>query len=432
MPSTPSTVRAEEPTTATRRSFLRKCAAGAGAAAALAAQPRLAFATPGNPTAGDALVVIFLRFGADGLSLTPAIGTGYDSYLAARPTIAITPDQSLPLDSSNLNALFPQGLDGVIGLHPALQPLYDTVWADGQMAVLPACGMPDYESTSRSHFLAQDQMEWGATAVNAGSGLLARIESALPTAGPVATVSTAGNSVASLDGANYGFNVPNLNAFGLQQFNESSTAHAALSAMYAGTGQANIFGTATLNAISALEDVPNDSTTTYPSTTLGNDLRDVAAMLKSDVGLVSAIVNQSNWDDHSEQGVLSGKFFDRTTILAEALAAFIADLGADGMAETTIAVVSEFGRTMFENGNAGTDHGRGGTMFLIGGGVQGGVFGYDYLSTYENPGGTSRNALPVFTDYRQGLEEILATRMGVGGVFPSKTAAAAPLGVAKA
>ena len=161
----------EKPTT--RRRFL----VGTGAAAAATvvantATTQLAFATPQNPARGDALIAIFLRFGADGLSHAPPIGAAFDSYRSLRPTLHITPDQALPLDNSNPNAAFPQGLSGVVGLHPALRGLYDSVWASGNMAVLPASGMPDAESTNRSHFQSQYHMEIGTASTDVRTCLL--------------------------------------------------------------------------------------------------------------------------------------------------------------------------------------------------------------------------------------------------------------------
>ena len=171
-----------------RRSFLRAAGLAAGGAAIATGGARVALGTPGNPTSGDALVVIFLRGAADGLSFTPAIGSSYGSYAANRPTLRVTQNDSLALDSSNPNAVFPQGLDGVIGLHPAFRPLFDTVWASGNMAVVPGCGMPDSESNSRSHFIAEEQMQRGAAGNALNTGFLARFESAHGAAGSIGPV----------------------------------------------------------------------------------------------------------------------------------------------------------------------------------------------------------------------------------------------------
>ena len=424
---------ATPPNRSSRRSFLRKSAvAAAGAGATLAMGPQLAFATPSNPAAGDALVVIFLRGGADGLSMTPPTGAAYDSYAALRPTIAITPDQSLPLDSSNVNALFPQGLDGIVGLHPQLQPLYESVWANGQMAVLPASGLPDSESRTRSHFSATEYWKRGSASSSVRSGFLARLEAGLNAPGPVAGVSTDGNTNEILRGSRHSFNVSDLNSFGVNGFVNRARAEGALRSMYTGNGMINTEGASTLNVAGMLQALSTDGTA-FPSTGIGRDLRDVSVMIKANIGLVSAVVDMGGWDHHNELGTAvdpDGRFYRRVSELGQGLRAFIDELGPEGLAETTIAVISEFGRTVDENGNGGTDHGRAGTMFLIGAGVQGGVFGNDYPDIVaEDP--NNRRALQVMTDYRQGLDEVLATRVGVSGIFPTM-APGTPLGVVRA
>lgn len=432
-PSAPLATASVTQNRASRRSFLRKSACAAGVASAFALRPELAFATPSNPATGDALVIVFLRGGADGLSMTPPTGAAYDSYAAIRPTIAITPDQSLPLDSSNTNAIFPQGLDGTVGLHPQLQPLYESVWANGQMAIMPASGMPDSESNTRSHFSAQEFWERGSASSSVRSGFLARLEAALNAPGPVAGVAADGNTHEILEGSRRSFNVNDLNSFGVNGFRNRPRAEEALRSMYTGTGLVNTEGAATLGVAGTLQALSTDGTT-FPNTGIGRDLRDVSVLLKADIGLVSAVVNMGGWDHHSELGTAvdpDGRFSNLASQLGQGLRAFIDELGADGLAETTIAVISEFGRTVDENGNGGTDHGRAGTMFLIGGGVQGGVFGNDYPDVVaDDP--NNRRAFQVMTDYRQGLEEIMETRIGVTGLFPTKAAGATPLGVARA
>ena len=420
-------------TTTSRRRFLRGAASVAGAASAVALSPQLAFATPTRPAQGDTLVVIFLRGAADGLTFTPPVADALDSYRAARPTLSMTPDQSLPLDSSNLNAVFPQGLDGIIGLHPAFTGLHQTAWAAGNMAILPAIGVPDSESRSRSHFEAQSYWERGTASKQTTTGWLARVHSALGAAGPVAGMSTDSNSTESLRGSPNTFNITNLENFGISGFRDTGRATNALSQMYQGPGLVNTAGLSSVNVagmISALN-VPDGG---YPDSRLGDDLKDVATMIRADLGLVTATISSGGWDHHSDQGDPfdpNGRILPLMSDLGASLSAFYDDLGDAAMNEVTVAVISEFGRTFDENGSFGTDHGRGGTMFLIGGGIQGGVFGNDYITDFGaiDPSGPDRRALPVLTDFRQPLSEVLTTRVGIGNVFP--TYAGAPiLGVA--
>lgn len=404
--------------TTTRRRFLIGSGAVAGSAVLLRpSAARLAFATPNEPARGDATVVIFLRFGADGLSLTPPIGAAFDSYRALRPTLHMTPDQALPLDSSNTNAQFPQGLSGVVGLHPALSGLYESVWASGQMAVLPASGMPDSESTTRSHFEAQEHVELGTANRSVRNGWLTRVTDGQPPSAPVPGVTTSSGNPTMYRGSTESFSVTNLSNFGVSGYRRSQDATEALQAMYGGPGLVNTVGRSTLGVVNALGAVNSDGGSGYPNTTFGGDLRDVANLLRSNVGLTTALVSTGGWDHHSDQGTLNGQFNDRVTELGDGLTAFVNDLGP-ALNETTIYVISEFGRTIDENSARGTDHGRGGTSFVIGGGVQGGVFGYDYPDLIEDTN-ENRRALPVLTDYRKAFDEVLSARSGVQGSFPT-------------
>ena len=328
-----------------RRRFL----AGSGVAAASTValnvrKPRLAFATPGDPSRGDAIVVVYLRFGADGLSMAPPIGSAYDSYRALRPTEFITPDQALPLDSSNPNAAFPQGLSGTIGLHPKFTGLYNSVWASGQLAVLPASGMPDHESDSRSHFQAQWNMEIGAANPDIRSGWLTRVMAGQAPSAPVGGVTTTSSAPTIFRGSVDSFSVANLSSFGLAGFRNTDAAVGAINLLHQGSPQINQLGRATLSGASALGAVDSGGGSGYPAGNFGADLRDVANILRADVGLTTALIDfPAGWDYHSNQGTLGGRFDNQIVGLDAGLTAFIADLG-DAFNETTIMVISEFGR----------------------------------------------------------------------------------------
>lgn len=420
------------PSRSPRRAFLKGAVCTAGAAASVALAPRFAFASPSDPNRGDAVVVVFLRGGADGLSMAPPSGAAFDSYRSIRPTIALTPDQTLPLDDSNPNAAFPQGMSGVVGLHPALQPLHDTVWATGQMAVIPAVGLPDGESRTRSHFEAQNFWDRGSASGSVTSGWLARTISAQPASGPVSGVNMSSNSSELFRGATAAFSIDNLNNFGINGFRDRGRATSALQSMYTGSGLINQTGRSTVSVTGMLDALSTEGGVPYPSGGFGRDLEQVAVMLKANIGLVTANIDLGGWDHHGELGSPgdpAGRFHRKAQELAAGLAAFITDLGPEGLAETTIVVISEFGRTIDENSSAGTDHGRGGTMFVIGGGVQGGVFGNDYPTVIEDSN-ANRRALPVLTDFRQPLTEVLASRVGVANVYPTFTPGTG-LGVAR-
>jgi uncharacterized protein (DUF1501 family) len=172
---------------------------------------------------------------------------------------------------------------------------------------------------------------------------------------------------------------------------------------------------------------------TYPATPLGAALRDIARLIKSKSGLVTAAVDAGDWDMHEALGtaVKGQRMYDNLSATATALAAFAADLGPAGMQNVTLITISEFGRRVQENASRGTDHGHGNAMLLMGGGIRGG-------KVYGTWPGLAANALVdgdllATTDYRAVIGEILQKRCGVGAlgdVFPSITPSA--LGMAAA
>jgi uncharacterized protein (DUF1501 family) len=164
----------------------------------------------------------------------------------------------------------------------------------------------------------------------------------------------------------------------------------------------------------------------YPDTQLGGALRDVARLIKAQIGLQVACVDYGDWDMHEGLGrAVPGQWmFDHLGELAAALAAFATDLGTEGMAGVTLLTLSEFGRRVEENASHGVDHGHGNAMLVLGGGVAGGtVYG-----TWPGlaPANLDDGDLPGTTDYRTIVGEVLQQRCGMGslaGVFPGVTAA---------
>ncbi|MGH1503852.1 MAG: DUF1501 domain-containing protein [Acidimicrobiales bacterium] len=417
----------------TRRRFLGgACAAGAGTLLA----PRLAFATPDQPALGDAVVTVFLRGGCDGLSLTPPYG--YQSYRDLRPTIAIPPPGevggALPLTSASApSAQFPTGLDGVIGLHPAMQQIYDAMWTTGRMAIVPAAGLPRSESRTRSHFEAERYWERGSAAPTVRSGWLNRMLAVQGGGGLVPGVNTSSQATDLMLGSAKTITVPRLDRFGISGFPSSSRAASALATLYpsgAGTrvGDTGSDVLSVVDVLGALE----HTAPSYPSGGFGSDLRDIALMLRAGIGLRAASVDLGGWDHHGELGApgdTDGRFWNRAQMLGDALRAFVDDLGP-AIDEVTILVITEFGRTINENGSQGTDHGRGASIMAMGGGIQGGVFGYDYPDVIADD--PDEGDLTILTDYRQMVAEVLTGRAGLtdlGAVFPTFTPGT-PLGLA--
>jgi len=157
----------------------------------------------------------------------------------------------------------------------------------------------------------------------------------------------------------------------------------------------------------------------YPRSPFGNSLRQIAQLIKANVGLEVAFTDVGGWDTHAGEGGSQGQLANRLRDYSNAIAAFAKDLGSR-MGDVTLVTMSEFGRTVRENGNRGTDHGHANFMMLLGGGVKGGKVygrwpGLDASHLYEN------RDLAVTTDFRDVFSEILDRRMGVkevASVFP--------------
>jgi uncharacterized protein (DUF1501 family) len=151
----------------------------------------------------------------------------------------------------------------------------------------------------------------------------------------------------------------------------------------------------------------------YPRTDLGKALREVARLIKADVGLMSVSVDSGEWDMHENLGaaVPGKRMYDRLLELSSTLAAFAADLGEAAFGKVTIVTVSEFGRRVQQNGSGGLDHGYGNAMLVLGGGVNGGrVYGrWPGLAAERLINGD----LAVTSDYRAVIAEILRKRCGI-------------------
>jgi uncharacterized protein (DUF1501 family) len=381
----------------------RRVLAGAGSVgvAALGSQlvtTRVAFGDPA--TTDRTLVAVFLRGGMDGLSVV--VPAGDANYKAARPVIAV-PDASL----------IPAGRN--FGLNPALAPLLP-LWTARNMAAVHAVASPD---ASRSHFQAQDCLERGAASVSVHSGWLDRVLAALGPGTTFRAIAEGASLPRSMVGsqdkvvlagvANFRLSAPD---------NLRAKSMAALQALYTGldhplAGQADL----TLQALTAAQQVartPAAPAAGYPDGGFAGSLKDVARLIKAKVGLRVAAIDLGGWDMHTAIGkVDNGEMKNQLGALATTLAAFATDLGP-ALADTTLVTMSEFGRRVQENSNAGADHGHGGVMLLLGGGLNGGqVHGkWPGLSA----GALDHGDLAGPNDYRDVLGELLTRRMGAGSV----------------
>jgi uncharacterized protein (DUF1501 family) len=373
-------------------------------------------ASASTPTASRrAVVAIFQRGAVDGLNVL--VPYAENAYYAARPTIAV------PRPGSGAGAAL--DLDGFFGLHPSLAPLLP-YFRDHSAAFVHAVGSPD---ATRSHFDAQDFMESGTPGVKATQdGFLSRALAGkkTPAASPLRAVALSPSMPRILSGSSGAIAMRNLDAFGIRAGAATEGASQSFESMYGDAVGGALQATAreSFDAVRILRSaapsrLPADNGADYPRGTLGQSLRQIAQLIKSDVGLEVAFTDISGWDTHAGEGGADGQLSNRLRDFGLAIAAFARDLGSR-MADVTLVTMSEFGRTVKENGNRGTDHGHANLMLLLGGGVRGGrVYGrwpgLDASRLYEG------RDLAVTTDFRDVFAEVLSQRMGVAdmaAVFP--------------
>lgn len=351
-----------------------------------------AFAESGS--AENVLVVLSQRGGADGLSMV--VPYGDPAYGVARRIIGIPKSQLLQPD-------------GFFGLHPLFAPL-EQMWKDGSMAAVQAVGLP---APNRSHFDAIIEVE---EADPGSSGRVGWLNRMIGMAEP-----------GSLFGAvQIGDGVPHTEIYGPQATLsatdiEKIQIYGPVNAMPQRVASLNVtwdaasgpIGQAGRNGMSTASDwnpvlqVPTAprNGAVYPTTDLGDALAQSARLIRADVGAEVITVDHSSWDMHTDLGTLDdGNMIVMIDDLAKSVAAFFADLGPLA-ANVTLLTISEFGRRVLENGDAGVDHGYGNAMLLLGAGVKGGsVYGtWPWLDADKLVDGD----LNVTTDYRSVLSEVV-------------------------
>ena len=358
------------------------------------------------------LIAIFQRGAVDGLNVV--VPHGEPAYYSLRPSIAIPrPDGS---DRAAID------LDSRFGLHPSLHSL-KTLWDQRQLAIIEAVGSPD---PTRSHFDAQDYMESGTPGLKATlDGWLNRAMVAEAHPCPLRAVSLTPEVPRTLRGKNEALAINNINDFQVKDPRVAAT----FESMYGMTADQVLNGTGreTFDAIKIMQSIQKTPYTPangahYPGGRLGQSLQQIARMIKADVGLEVAFTDVGGWDTHvNEVGPQphTGQLSNLLRDFGDALAAFSQDMG-DRMADITVVTMSEFGRTVKENGDRGTDHGHANVMFVMGGAVRGGrVYGewpgLEREQLYEG------RDLNVTTDFRAVLSELVLKQMGnreIASVFP--------------
>ncbi len=412
-----------------RRNFMALAGAGGVAVGVSSFGGRYAFATPAQPGAGDVLVFVFNRGGMDALNVVAPFRM--PTYQSLRPTIRVRPPEEfadptglagLPLNAGG--AVSPFALDGVFGLHPGMERLHQGAWAAGHLAVVHAAGVPSPMSTTRSHFEAQRHCEAGSSSLSVNDGFVNRYLSGLSDLDRLSAIGRGSTLQAMLVGDAPAYSMASISGFGVKGFSDNTRAATALAAMHPAGGDLLCnTGSETISIAGLIGGLPADpgpqNGATYGYDNLARGLREVARLIKANVGLRVAVLDDGGWDTHSGQGVPespSAYFRGRTQQFSEALQAFYQDLGA-AMSEVTLVTMSEFGRTINENASGGTDHGRGTAMFVMGHGIRGGVHGAFHDSIVNAPEGD----LGVLNDYRHVVAEVLAGRgsaSDLGRVFP--------------
>jgi uncharacterized protein (DUF1501 family) len=371
---------------------------------------------------GKILICLFQRGAADALNVV--VPHGESAYYDMRPTIAIPRPVRGAVTAAQTSAI---DLDGFFGLHPALAP-FKPLFDQRMLAIVHAVGSP---SATRSHFDAQDYMETGTPDDKATpDGWLNRYlavqgtcdECKIHDGGTVASsrtspfraVALAAETPRILEGPAPTVAMSSVDEFSVRA---AGTQVERLEALYR-TGSADIVhatGTETFDAVRMLraanpQQYQPATGADYPRSQFGQRLRQIAQLIKADVGVEIAFADVGGWDTHVNQGGATGQLAQRLDDFARSVAALVTDLG-NRMADVTIVTMSEFGRMAKENGNGGTDHGHAGALFAIGGDVSGGkVYGrWPGLAAEQLYEGRD---LALTTDFRAVFSEVAGRHLG--------------------
>ena len=397
----------------TRRIFLKNSGlALVGMGAVPSFVFRTVLAAPGDERRKKVLITVFQRGGMDGLNTV--VPFGEKGYYSSRPTIAIPAPSSKRESALDLNGFF--------GLHPALKPLHG-LYQRQELAIIHAAGSPH---STRSHFDAQDFMESAAPgAKNTSDGWLNRYlqHNPDPEATSFRSVAMGTTLPRSLKGEAPTIALGNIDSFDLRAGSLQQQARSAYQTLYDQETNSLLSGTAQemFQAIDFLKEAnpaqyrPAEGVE-YPRGRFGQSLRQVAQLIKADIGLEVAFLDINGWDHHVNEGGITGQLNNRLREFSQGLAALYRDLG-NRMEDVLILTMSEFGRTVRENGNAGTDHGHANVMFALGGPVKGGkIYGqWPGLATEQLYEGRD---LALTTDFRDVFSEVLVRHLGCSNTDP--------------
>lgn len=407
----------------TRRQFLVHSSAALAGTTAMSSLSSAARDDKSTPT----LLTIYLRGGADPLGML--IPYKDPAYTAVRPTIALSGP-----DSKDRHAALP--LDDTFALNPAMASLLP-LFKQGLCAPIVCVGS---HHPTRSHFDAQDFMERGAPGLrHVSDGWLNRylLETNTRQSSPLRALAMQPRLPRSLRGNYPVLAVPDQSVVGstvnvfenMYRLNDGKPTPS-MRQRVRRDGERTVNQLHELAKLMQSSESDDSGGARYPTTPFGSQMRRIARLIKAGRGLEVAAVDYGGWDHHIDEGPINGNMAKHLRYLSDGVAAFVKDIGPR-IDHTTILVMSEFGRTVKENGNFGTDHGHGGVMLAIGGKVKGGQVygrwtGLDPKHLYE------QRDLPVHTDFRVVFAETLHRQFGFDaireGLFPQYTSDSPPPG----
>ena len=384
-------------------------------------------AAPGVRQKRKTLIAIFQRGGMDGLM---AVAPFNDPMLSK-----LRPSLSMGVAPASLT-----DLDGKFGLHPAFSSM-EPLFQSKQLAVVHGVGSP---YPTRSHFDAQDYMETGTPGrkgtptgwLNRATGLLGHEQSSFQ------AVSVTKTLPLSLYGNQPALAIANLDNFGVLEKKRKKSNKAKskqvtenYQMIYQGATQDLLRHTGN-ESFEAIEELKAMKISTYrpaygasyPNSPLGRSLRQISQLIKANVGLEIGFAESRGWDTHTRQGTIDGSFARKGRDLSKSIAALWTDLG-DYRDDVVLMTMTEFGRSVSENGAGGTDHGRASCLFVLGTQVDGGKI-HGHVPRLVPESLEKRRDLPVTTDFRSVFSSVAGTHLNISDdqtLFPGWNGKRLPL-----
>jgi uncharacterized protein (DUF1501 family) len=371
------------------------------------------------------LIAVFQRGAVDGLNMV--VPHGERSYYELRPQIAIPRPGSGASEESAIN------LDGFFGLHPSLAP-FKSLWDEKRLAIVQAVGSPD---NTRSHFDAQDYMESATPGVKSTQdGWLNRTLQARPDAKatPFRAISMTQSLPRSMQGRAPALAMQSLADFQLRAGASNASVQGGFEGLYEqgvndllrGAGKETFEAVDFLKRVNPAQYGPENGAQ-YPRGPFGSALMQIAQLIKAGVGLEVAFTDVGGWDTHRAEGGARGQLSNLLSQFSQGIRALVTDLGPARMQDVMVLTMSEFGRTVRQNGTGGTDHGHANAMFVVGGSVRGGKVYGQWPGLKDEQLFEGRD-LALTTDFRDVFGEIASRHLGAADlrkVFPGYDSSAA-------